>query len=87
LLGLLENRFALALNDTVSLVFHYHYQWDKQDEMPRNQHAVREHLAILRALRKRDQAAALAAMGKHLDSSRRTMLKSIAVREKALRPA
>ena len=80
LIGLLNNRFAQSLNDIVSLVFHYHYQWDKHDEMPRNQYAVQEHLAILRALERRDGAAAIKAMSTHLDSSRRTMLEAIALR-------
>ena len=77
LIGLLQNRFAQSLNDIVSLVFHYHYQWDKRDEMPRNQYAVQEHLEILRALARHDTAAALAAMNKHLDSSRHTMQDAI----------
>jgi DNA-binding GntR family transcriptional regulator len=81
LIGLLNNRFAQSLNDIVSMVFHYHYQWDKREEMPRNQHAVEEHLHILRALARRDTVAALQAMNAHLDSSRHTMLDAIQLRE------
>ena len=76
LIGLLKNRFAEQLNDAVSMVFHYHYQWDKGDEMPRNRHALQEHLAILRALSARDLAGAIAAMRTHLHSARITMLNS-----------
>jgi DNA-binding GntR family transcriptional regulator len=86
LIGLLNNRFAQSLNDIVSLVFHYHYQWDKRDEMPRNQYAVQEHLSILRALARRDGAAAMAAMGTHLDSSRRTMLDALDKRQQKSHP-
>jgi DNA-binding GntR family transcriptional regulator len=86
LIGLLKNRFAENLNDAVSLVFHYHYQWDKRDEIPRNRHALQEHLAILRALTARDVPAALAAMRTHLHSARTTMLNSISTREHKLRP-
>lgn len=85
LIGQLNNRFAQDLNDVVSLVFHYHYQWDKREEMPRIQFAVQEHLAILRALARRDAAGALNAMNTHLDSSRRTMLDAVA--ERAASPA
>ncbi len=81
LIGLLDNRFANSLNDAVSLVFHYHYQWDKRDELPRNQYAVQEHMAILRALTRRDVPAALAAMRTHLHSSRTTMLDALRERE------
>jgi len=82
LIGLLDNRFAQGLYDTVSLVFHYHYQWDKGEEMVRNQHAVHEHLAILRALAQGDVAGAMAAMRIHLESSRSTLLAGISTREK-----
>jgi len=86
LIGLLNNRFAQGLNDIVSLVFHYHYQWDKRDELPRNQHAVQEHLELLQALARRDGEAARRAMHTHLDSSRSTMLESITQREQMTRP-
>jgi DNA-binding GntR family transcriptional regulator len=86
LIGHMNNRFAQSLNDLVSLVFHYHYQWDKGDEMPRIQYALQEHLSILRALCQRDRAAALQAMGSHLDSARRTMLDAVPKRT-SLAPA
>lgn len=81
LMGLLHNRFAEHLNDVVSMVFHYHYQWDKRDEIPRNRYAVQEHLAILRALSARDIPGAMAAMHTHLETARSTMLNSIRSRE------
>lgn len=86
LIGLLNNRFAFSLNDLVSLVFHYHYQWDKGEERPRIQHAVQEHLVLLRALARRDRTAALAAMNKHLDSARRTMLDAVLKRTHGTAP-
>jgi len=81
LIGLLHNRFAQDFYDIVSLVFHYHYQWDKGEEMVRNQYAVHEHLDILRALARRDVAGAREAMRIHLNSSRSTLLQSIRARE------
>ena len=87
LIGLLKNRFAQDFYDIVSLVFHYHYQWDKGDEAARFQNAVTEHLALLRALARRDPAAALAAMRSHLRSARSTMMQSIRTREKAMHSA
>ncbi len=81
MIGLLNNRFAQGFFDIVSLVFHYHYQWDKGAEMARNQYAVHEHLDILRALARRDIGGALDAMRIHLNSSRSTMLQSIRTRE------
>ena len=81
LIGLLNNRFAQDFYDIVSLVFHYHYQWDKGSEMARNQYAAHEHLAILRALARRDIGAALDAMRTHLSSSRSTLLQSTRTKE------
>jgi DNA-binding GntR family transcriptional regulator len=81
LIGLLNNRFAQGFYDIVSLVFHYHYQWDKRQEMERNQYAAHEHLDILRALARRDINRALEAMRIHLSSSRSTLLQSIRTRE------
>lgn len=81
LIGLMHNRFALGIYDTVSLVFHYHYQWDKGEELARNQYAVHEHLDILRALARRDIAGAMDAMRIHLSSSRSTLLQGIRARE------
>ena len=77
LIGLLGNRFAQGFYDIVSLVFHYHYQWDKGAESARNQYAAHEHLDILRALARRDFGAAREAMRVHLDSSRSTLLHAI----------
>ena len=87
LIGLLHNRFAQGLYDIVSLVFHYHYQWDKVDEQARNQYAVHEHLDILRALARRDIAGAMDAMRIHLNSSRSTLLQGIRKREMKAHPA
>ena len=81
LIGLLNNRFVEQLNDVVAMVFHYHYQWDKREEVPRMQYALQEHLAILRALTARDFAAALLAMRTHLETSRQTMLNSISMHD------
>lgn len=84
LIGVLGNRFAQGFYDIVSFVFHYHYQWDRRDEMQRNTHALTEHLQILEALAARDVAAAQQAMRAHLATSRRTMLRSIRTRDQAL---
>ena len=81
LIGLLHNRFAQGFYDIVSLVFHYHYQWDKHSEMARNQYAAHEHLDILRALSRRDVNGALEAMRVHLNSSRSTLLQAIRTKE------
>jgi DNA-binding GntR family transcriptional regulator len=82
LISLLDNRFAEGFYNIVSLVFHYHYQWDKDQELPRNQYAVHEHLDILHALARRDVAGAREAMTIHLNSARSTLLQSVRTRER-----
>ena len=80
LIGILQNRFAQSFYDVVSFVFHYHYQWDKGDEMSRNTYALQEHLDILHALAERDTQA-LNRIRRHLASSRSTLMNAIALRE------
>ncbi len=44
------NRFIDGFFDLITLIFHYHYQWNKRDERQRNEVAIREHLAYIDAL-------------------------------------
>ncbi len=44
------NRFIDDFYDIITLIFHYHYQWNKQDERQRNEVAIREHLTYIEAL-------------------------------------
>lgn len=81
LIGLLRNRFAQGFYDIVSLVFHYHYQWDKGEEKTLYQYAVHEHLDILQALARRDITGAREAMRIHLNTSRSTLMQGIRSRE------
>ncbi|PZQ94596.1 MAG: GntR family transcriptional regulator [Cereibacter sphaeroides] len=70
------NRFIDNFYDIITMVFHYHYQWNKRDERQRNEVAAREHLAYMDALISRDPAAAQSACQIHLSSARDTLLKS-----------
>lgn len=72
-----SNRFARSFQSVISLVFNYHYQWNKKDEKPRNETAIHEHLDYIAALRSRDAANAQAAAIRHLTTARETLLRSI----------
>jgi hypothetical protein len=50
------NRFIDSFYDIITLIFHYHYQWNKQDERQRNEVAIREHLTYIDALLSRNVA-------------------------------
>lgn len=70
------NRFIDSFYDIITLVFHYHYQWKKHDERQRNEVAIREHLAYIDALLRRDTRAIGAACRVHLRSARVTLIRS-----------
>ncbi|MDV7144245.1 GntR family transcriptional regulator [Tropicimonas sp. TH_r6] len=76
-LDLLGNRFIDDFFQVVSMIFHFHYRWNKAGEMDRNRDACREHLAIISAIRAGDTDLAQARFREHLASARRTLLLSI----------
>jgi DNA-binding GntR family transcriptional regulator len=72
-----KNRFIEDFHDVISLIFHYHYQWNKADERERNAVAIDEHLDYIAALQTRDTAKIERACRRHLASARETLLRSI----------
>lgn len=70
------NRFIDSFYDIITVIFHYHYQWNKQDERQRNGVAIREHLAYIKALIGRDAAKSERACRAHLASAKETLLRS-----------
>lgn len=75
--NVVRNRFVVEFQKVITLVFHYHYQWDKKDERERNLAAIGEHLRLIEALTDRNEAGALAAARDHLRSSKQTLLSSL----------
>ena len=75
--SVVRNRFVEEFQKVISLIFHYHYLWDKADEKDRNAAAIEEHLAIIDALEARDADAACRAAEKHLKTSKTTLLSSL----------
>jgi DNA-binding GntR family transcriptional regulator len=71
------NRFIDSFYDIITLIFHYHYQWNKQDERKRNEAAIREHLTYIDALEGRNPAIIDLACRAHLASARETLIQSI----------
>lgn len=75
--SVVRNRFVNEFQKVISLIFHYHYQWDKTAERDRNAAAIEEHLRLIEAVKWRDEAAALAAARDHLRTSKQTLLSSL----------
>ncbi|MEJ1158893.1 FCD domain-containing protein [Prosthecomicrobium sp. N25] len=72
-----SNRFFENFYDVILLMFHYHYQWNKKDQMERNRIAIEEHLALIGGLRSKSAIDAEYFCRKHLESAKRTLLSSI----------
>lgn len=70
------NRFVDSFQDIMSLIFHYHYQWNKHDERQRNEIAIREHLTYIEALLTRSVAMVELACRAHLASAKQTLIRS-----------
>ena len=70
------NRFIDGFYDIITLIFHYHYQWNKRDERQRNEVAIREHLTYIDALFSRNTANIELACRAHLASARDTLIRS-----------
>ena len=70
------NRFIDGFQDVITLIFHYHYQWNKHDERQRNEVAIREHLTYIEALLGRNLTMVELACRAHLGSARETLLRS-----------
>ena len=77
--AVVKNRFVTDFQKVISLIFHYHYQWDKQLERDRNKAAIGEHRRIIAAMRSRDANAAQAAVEAHLATSKETLIASLRV--------
>jgi DNA-binding GntR family transcriptional regulator len=72
-----NNRFVVNFYDVISMIFHYHYQWNKADEKERNYVALHEHLDYIAALRSRNLHEIDAKCRTHLQTARKTLLQSI----------
>ena len=72
-----SNRFIIDFYDIITIVFHYHYQWNKTNARARNQRALEEHLEYIQALFSRDPGKVERACRQHLKSARETLLQSI----------
>jgi len=72
------NRFIDAFYDIITFIFHYHYQWSKQDEKQRNLAALHQHIAYIDALESRNSVRIELACRGHLASARDALMRSLA---------
>jgi DNA-binding GntR family transcriptional regulator len=70
------NRFIDGFYDVITMIFHYHYQWNKQDERQRNEVAIREHLTYIEGLLSHNVSIVELACRAHLNSAKETLIRS-----------
>lgn len=77
--SVVKNRFVVDFQKVIALIFHYHYQWNKDGERQRNEVAVREHLSWIDVLENGDEALVEKTVNKHMKTSQETLLSSLRV--------
>ncbi|WP_299949510.1 GntR family transcriptional regulator [uncultured Ruegeria sp.] len=82
--SVVDNRFVRDFQKIISLIFHYHFQWNKEDERVRNETAIHEHLAYINALRSGDLGRAEQAAQQHLATSTKTLVNSLKAHDRAV---
>lgn len=77
LLSAADNVFFNQSLEIISVIFHFHYQWDESDLKQRNIIAIDEHMTILSALICRSDLDAILALRNHLETAKQSMIRSI----------
>lgn len=77
ILSAANNPFFNQSLEIISVIFHFHYQWDETDLKQRNIIAIEEHMIILSALICRNDQEAINALHRHLDTAKQSMIRSI----------
>lgn len=77
LLSAANNIFFNQSLEIISVIFHFHYQWDEKDLKQRNIIAIDEHMTILSALICRSDLDATLALRNHLNTAKQSMIKSL----------
>jgi DNA-binding GntR family transcriptional regulator len=72
-----RNRFIVSFYDVISMIFHYHYQWNKRDEKQRNIAAIREHLTYIDGLESGDRLKATEGCQAHMATAHATLMAAI----------
>lgn len=72
-----DNPFFDQMSEIISVVFHFHYQWDERSLKQRNTLAVEEHLTLLSAMLCRNDLLAMRELRRHLDTAKQSMIDSM----------
>ncbi|SMB87626.1 transcriptional regulator, GntR family [Pasteurella testudinis DSM 23072] len=83
LLSAANNPFIDDFIELISVIFHFHYQWDNSNLLERNILAVEEHLAIIQNILNNDKPVATKELKQHLDTAKKTLKNSVALIRKS----
>lgn len=72
-----RNRFISDFSRAIAIIVHFHYRWNKKDELRRNRAAVDEHLAVIDAVLAGDVETADQALEVHLGTAYHTLMASV----------
>lgn len=78
-----NNPFMDQFYDIISVIFHFHYQWDNSDLRKRNMVAIEEHMAVLSNIISGDDIGAMGELRHHLQTAKRTMENSLIMEKPA----
>lgn len=77
ILSAADNPFFNQSIEVITVIFHFHYQWDESDLKERNILAIEEHMAILSAMISRNDLSAASELRRHLNTAKGSMVRSI----------
>ncbi|WP_041639550.1 GntR family transcriptional regulator [[Mannheimia] succiniciproducens] len=77
ILSAADNPFINDFINLISVIFHFHYQWDNSNLRTRNILAVEEHLAILVKIVSQDDLGAITELKRHLQTAKNGLMNSI----------
>ncbi|HFZ8994907.1 TPA: FCD domain-containing protein [Citrobacter freundii] len=84
ILSAANNIFFNQSLEIISVIFHFHYQWDERDLKQRNIIAIDEHMTILSALICRSDMDATRALHNHLNTAKQSMIRAIKQSDRAM---
>ena len=77
ILSAADNPFINDFIELISIIFNFHYQWDKKKKKTRNILAVEEHLAVLVKIVSQDDLGAITELKRHLNTAKKSLMNSI----------
>ncbi|MBJ3813695.1 GntR family transcriptional regulator [Shimwellia pseudoproteus] len=81
LLSAAQNLFFNQSLEIISVIFHFHYQWDERDLQQRNIVSVDQHMMILNAMLAGQREQAVSLLHYHLDTAKQAMITALVVNQ------